>query len=486
MLTHLDATATAPSAVWRRRAARRSRTSRPVLTSDAAAGYAAGPNPRAQDTVGPGHLDDDAIGSSHPDEDAVNPAQPGAFEAAQLEAALDSLDALDLDGCSDATIRELLRRMKRPQHRLSALQARWAGELEHRAVTSAPPGRQEQAAKGAQRQLAQELNLRPSEAKATSQTGRHLRSADQTRERFEAGDISQDHATVITDTLRHVPGDRKAAVEAELLEAAVGCDPNALRRAATRILGREDLEAAEQRERRQHARRSGRMADDPDGALHLSLRLYGTDAEFGRTALHAFMTHDGRQERRTDEQRLADAFVDLCSVALRSGEAPTQHGIRPHVIVVVQMTELARLAGMAELGYAGPVTISEVLPLLQDASVTMVTLDDDNIPRHISEARRSIPAALWKALVARDGGCTWRGCDAPVAWCQVAHGNVPYRLNGKLKLSNAALLCRRHHRTFDDGGWRMQIRGGEVTYERDPTMPSVRERTLAHINAPPG
>jgi hypothetical protein len=89
-----------------------------------------------------------------------------------------------------------------------------------------------------------------------------------------------------------------------------------------------------------------------------------------------------------------------------------------------------------------------------------------------------VPAGLWAALIARDGGCAWPGCDAPPAWCQAAHGNTPYRHDGKLKLADAALLCLRHHRRFDHDGWTLHIEGTTVTFHptnrTDQTDPTGR------------
>lgn len=411
------------------------------------------------------------------------PWQPAA--TARLTASVEELAAIDVDAASDDQLRALLRDLKRPLDRLTALRARWAGELEHRAVLAAPRGKQQRAVQDARRNLQSDLKLTPAEAKQTSEVGRRLRDAPQARQAFESGALTQGQAAVITDTLRHIPGDRKRAVEEELTAAAAELDATALRRQATRILAREDLEAAELREQRQLARRSCRLVDREDGGLGVTSNHYGVGAELVRTAIDAFTTHDGSNERRSPEMRTADALEQICAVALRAGEAPTKHGVRPHVLVIVPLTELAEMAGMAEFGFTGPVTMSQVSPLLQDASVTYVAIDEVGAPRALSDARPAVSTAQWRALLARDRGCTWKGCRAPASWCQVAHGNIPFRLGGRLDLDNAALLCLRHHARFDAGGWRMTIIGGSVTYERDPAMPGVRERTLADINGPP-
>jgi hypothetical protein len=420
--------------------------------------------------------------SSVPDDDWWSHVQGLTTKLEQLAI---ELSQVETDGATDGQLRALLRAMRPTQDRLTALRARLAGELEHRAMQAAPKGRSERAKQHARRKLRDELNLTASDAKQTSEVGRGLRDATSAAQAFGDGTLNQTQAAIICDTLRHVPPQRRAAVEEELTRLARELDVYALRREATRILGREDGPALAGRDRRQHDRRSGRMNDRADGGLDVSFRLYGSGKEAARTALHAFMTHDGARERRSPEQRVADAFEQLCMVALAGGEAPTNHGVRPHVQVQITQAELARAAGVAELGYSGPISIEQIRSWLHDASFTTVVLDDANLPCAVSEARRNVPAAIREALRARDKGCTWPGCDAPFAWCAVAHGNRPFRLRGKLSLSNCALLCARHHAMFDRGGWRMEIDGGKVTYHPDPTMPCVLERTEADINAPP-
>jgi hypothetical protein len=99
-----------------------------------------------------------------------------------------------------------------------------------------------------------------------------------------------------------------------------------------------------------------------------------------------------------------------------------------------------------------------------------------------------VPAGLWAALIARDRGCAWPGCDAPPAWCQAAHGNTPYRHDGKLKLSDAALLCLQHHRRFDHDGWELHIEGPTVTFHpthrTDQTDPTGHLTTSATTTRP--
>ncbi len=55
------------------------------------------------------------------------------------------------------------------------------------------------------------------------------------------------------------------------------------------------------------------------------------------------------------------------------------------------------------------------------------------------------------ALIARDGGCSFPGCNHPPEWCE-RHHVISRRDNGYTNLRNLTLLCSYHHRHFLDRG----------------------------------
>lgn len=417
---------------------------------------------------------------------AVREPTPAELDQAitALERAVDALHLLPLEATSEWALRGLLTWVNIPDRRLAAFRTRLIAEVEARAVAAAPPGRQQSVRHETRRELREQLGASPSEVKRAAETGRLLREAPALAEAFDAGGLSAAAAGIVVDGLRHIPHERRAEVEADLLPIARDGDLAALRRAVTRAISREDHRSLVDRERRRHARRSCRITEAEDDALVVHARLYGADKETVRTAFDAFARFSGSDDRRTSDHRLADAMVQLCLVALRAGDAPTQHGVRPHVSVLVDADTLQRQTGLVETARSGPLPVESLSWLFQDCSVTRIELDPDRVPTEIGQTMRTPSTALWRALVARDRGCTWQGCDAPPAWCQVAHGIIPWHLSGTLKLSDAALLCHRHHRLFDQGGWRMVIHGAEVSYVRDPTVAPVHLRTLQDTGPP--
>ncbi len=204
-----------------------------------------------------------------------------------------------------------------------------------------------------------------------------------------------------------------------------------------------------------------------------------------RVALDAATPAPTGDDARTNEQRRADGLVALGQLSLRAAELPSRHGVRPHVNVTVSLADLRAWTGIATLGSGETVSLEEIGGLLQDCSVSRTVLGLADAPIAGSVASRTVPAALWRALVERDGGCRWSNCDAPAAWCQVAHGEVPFAADGALSLDNAALLCGHHHRRFDRGGWDIAIDGRHVTFSANPDRPSVVELARQHVRHAP-
>jgi hypothetical protein len=62
----------------------------------------------------------------------------------------------------------------------------------------------------------------------------------------------------------------------------------------------------------------------------------------------------------------------------------------------------------------------------------------------VGRRTRVTPAALRRAVIARDRHCTYQGCDRPTRWCDVHH-KTHWADGGETCLHNLCLLCRFHH-----------------------------------------
>ena len=117
--------------------------------------------------------------------------------------------------------------------------------------------------------------------------------------------------------------------------------------------------------------------------------------------------------------------------------------------------------------------------LLCSADVTNVLmyfgLDGVATPLGVALERREPTPAQRAALVARDGGCVFPGCDAPPEWSD-AHHTVPYEISKRTVLHELVLLCRNHHHAVHEGGYTLVRTPEGVVHITDPdgiTLPGL-------------
>ena len=91
---------------------------------------------------------------------------------------------------------------------------------------------------------------------------------------------------------------------------------------------------------------------------------------------------------------------------------------------------------------------AEIIPTVLNTKGRVI--DVGRRTRHVSEALRC-------ALIARDRGCVWPGCDAPASRCD-AHHVKHWANGGPTNADNLALLCHRHHILLHEGGHHLQYR----------------------------
>lgn len=444
--------------------------------------------------------DRDELGKerSAPSSDAAADALHGKERSDTLpgNAAADALgDAVarwlenDLAILGEAGLREVLGATQHALDRLTGFRAKVAGVLEQRALNAAPPGGADQAIRGVRNRTANDLRLAPGEAKRAGETGRRMAQLPHAEEAMTSGHLPAEHARILGDTLRWLDPDVRAKVEPDLLDAALTENVITFGRTCRRLLAELDSEAANAEQHRRNARRRLRVTQTADGMVALHGQGSGISGEFVLTALHAFRKVD---RSGNAEQATWDALERICRTALDAGTAPRNRNVRPHVLVTVPEPVAADRdgtgRGVAETAWSGPLPYQEVRRILSDADVSRVLIDAAGLPLEAGAAVRTVPAGLWKALQIRDRVCIADGCDVPAAWCQVMHLDVPYRLQGRLSLDNAAPGCSVHHRMLDQHGWQITWQNGRpILHHPDrappPNKPADHHTGPVHDNS---
>jgi hypothetical protein len=104
-----------------------------------------------------------------------------------------------------------------------------------------------------------------------------------------------------------------------------------------------------------------------------------------------------------------------------------------------------------ELDDGPALALDTVRRLACDATIVGLVEDEDGEPLNIGRKTRSIPAAIARALRARDGGCRYPGCDR-TRFCQ-GHHVKHWADGGETKLANLVTLCGFHHRLVHEGDY---------------------------------
>jgi Domain of unknown function (DUF222)/HNH endonuclease len=256
------------------------------------------------------------------------------------------------------------------------------------------------------------------------------------------------------------------------------------------------------------------------------------DPEAGQTlqaALEPLARPTNADDERSGGQRRADALTELARRQREGGRLPRSGGVRPQLLVTVDLDSLLGHPGGlggetgGEVGGMGPLDPEACRRLACDGAVTRVLVtrqpaghhdpgdngdghhdpgshcdggDEGSLagrlqtamtllpptlggaptqPLEVGRARRVVSATQRAALVVRDRGCVFPGCDRPPAWCE-GHHLVSWLEGGPTDLPNLALVCRAHHRVVHEGGWRL---GRDPDGHFTATPPHRRPRAAA-------
>jgi hypothetical protein len=184
------------------------------------------------------------------------------------------------------------------------------------------------------------------------------------------------------------------------------------------------------------------------GRFRLDGELDALGGELVATALNALMELDHPDgDTRTRPQRRADALVEMSRRVLDTGLEITSRGARPHLMYVLDVEQLAPdvvAQARTESTKTGHLSKATLDALACDCSISRVIMAGKSEVLDVGRTTRNVPSALWKALVARDGGCTHPGCNRGPEHCEVHH-ITPWQQGGPTNLQNTRLECWRHH-----------------------------------------
>ena len=309
-----------------------------------------------------------------------------------------------------------------------------------------------------------------------------------------AGKVSPEQADIVTRALATVDraGFDPAKVdygEQVLADYATRLGPKDLRRLAEQIVDRIDPDGSVPDDRLQADRRFLHLRQTKDGAYAgefrltpaAGLKLQTLLAPLAKPRVETIETEDGRRvdepDLRHHGQRLHDALEDVCDRLLRSDAVPDAGGTPATVIITLDLDDLLRRTGYGVTADGTLVPSEKVRQLADQADVYWAVVDRTGVPLRMSRTRRIATPGQTAALIARDHGCSFPGCDTAPEWCE-RHHVIAWIDGGATDLDNLTLLCRYHHHNFLARGWDCEINPDGLPEWRPPRWVDPERRPL--------
>jgi hypothetical protein len=263
-----------------------------------------------------------------------------------------------------------------------------------------------------------------------------------------------------------------------LISIAAQEGPRECRRLRPQLLARYGVDGQLQRERDAAKRFVGlsqpfvdemgvaeyRLTLDPEGKAVLEAAL---------GPLSAPQPVDGERDLRSSDRRRGEALVTLVRRAVESSEL-TPKGVKSQLFVTVDLETLrSGVTGAGEVlagTQAGDLLAPEsVRRLACDALIIPTVMGVAGAVVDLGRAERLFTLAQVRRLWLRDRHCTYPGCTTPSSWAD-AHHLVHWADGGPSDLSNAALLCQRHHTIVHSRRYAGRLvedeRGSRVEWDR--------------------
>jgi hypothetical protein len=314
------------------------------------------------------------------------------------------------------------------------------------------------------------LRITPAEARLLVTLGEVFDARPVLADAVTDGAVNTAQAVAVGRVLSDVPADEPGLVdkvEAALIGHAGQFEPTILRRLGERVIAHINPDLADTRlrdrlEREQkHAqqRRGFTMSADGLGGIRLTGILDVEGAAIIDAAiapLTAPIRDASGPDLRTPAARRADALVDICQLALRTGQLPITGGQPAQLHVTIDLDALQRDLAIGHLDTGALLTPEATRRLGCDAAVIPVLLDGASVPIDVGRARRPFTGATRTAILLRDQGCAFPGCDRPPRFTDIHH-IVYWSEGGTTDRDNGVALCRHHHRLIHTSDWTIHL-----------------------------
>ena len=162
-----------------------------------------------------------------------------------------------------------------------------------------------------------------------------------------------------------------------------------------------------------------RFGADSTGAIVGNFVLPGQAGNEFAHAVQTATTWDGADDARTTTEKQADALFEIAAFYNKNHEVAGTPRHQPHVELSLDASTLhdMPIAVDSDGNIVDPVTTDT---MLCHCAVHQI-YRDQHVVLAYGRARYTVPKTLFRSVAARDGGCRFPGCDAPVQFCDAHH-----------------------------------------------------------------
>ncbi|WP_256840844.1 HNH endonuclease signature motif containing protein [Ornithinimicrobium cryptoxanthini] len=172
---------------------------------------------------------------------------------------------------------------------------------------------------------------------------------------------------------------------------------------------------------------------------------------------------DGTPDGRMPGQRKYDAFWWTFNRGVSNPGAPPSSGRASVIVTVKANPKTGRPEGAAVSSTGAVMDAAQAGRLACVGDVTPIVLGEHGQPLALGRTVRLATPGQFKALMVRDGQCTYPGCSVPGTWCD-SHHLIWWCRGGGTDLELLVLLCPRHHTLVHDQDLMATITGSIVTW----------------------
>jgi hypothetical protein len=393
----------------------------------------------------------------------------------ELDTVLDRLATLPLDSYTDSEVLALWRELEDRRRRLAPIDHQLIAQVESRRIAATVGERNTTTlARRVLRVGAGEAKARVSAAEAlgprSSLLGERLEPIYPTLAAAQAaGTVSEAAARLIVTTIEQLPDAVRAEVdrdvERSLTEHAKTLDLDQLRTLTRHVAALLDPDGLLTLETQRQRQREVSLSVRADGSGRLSGDCTAELTEWLRTVFDTLAkpkpAADGAKDPRTAPQRRHDALLDALKLTARAEQLPDCGGITSTLLLSMTSEAFATGHGTATTGHGTIVHASTARQWAGDDGtlVQPVWINHDRRVEALSTPCRIFTRQQRHAMITRDKGCSFPGCDAPPQYCE-AHHVISWADGGKTDVSNGCLLCAFHHREFERLGWACRMLKG--------------------------